>query len=152
MNSRRTAKITLKSSWRLAHYRAIQTCPNPQNGKIFKSIVTTIKIKCSNNFPRRYTVEITYTSLGIKRKFHDMLPWKRLFPSVKIALQRVTNTDWSDKFFKSIPQVRNELTKATTFWKGVITGIKKFFTQWKPAYVINQGPKKKAYRFDEVFR
>ena len=36
---------------------------NAQEIKIFKSNVTTIKIKCSNKFPRRYRVEITYTSL-----------------------------------------------------------------------------------------
>ena len=27
---------------------------NAQESKIFKSIVTTIKVKCSNNFPRPY--------------------------------------------------------------------------------------------------
>ena len=32
---------------------------NAQESKIFKSNTTTIKIKCSNNFPRRYNVEIT---------------------------------------------------------------------------------------------
>ena len=47
---------------------------NAQESKIFKSNVTTIKIKCSNNFPRRYTFKITYTSLGIKRKFHYIFP------------------------------------------------------------------------------
>ena len=36
---------------------------NAQEGEIFKSNVTAIKIKCSNSFPRRYIVEITYTSL-----------------------------------------------------------------------------------------
>ena len=46
------------------------TWPNNSNlsqtaneSKIFQSNVTTIKIKCSNNFPERYSVEITYTSL-----------------------------------------------------------------------------------------
>ena len=34
---------------------------NAQERKIYKSNVTTIKIKCSNNFSRRYSVEITYT-------------------------------------------------------------------------------------------
>ena len=36
---------------------------NAQESKLFKSNVTTIKIKCCNNFPRPYSVEITYTSL-----------------------------------------------------------------------------------------
>ena len=36
---------------------------NAQESKMFKSNVTSVKIKCSNNFPRRYSVEITYTSL-----------------------------------------------------------------------------------------
>ena len=36
---------------------------NAQESKIFKSNVTTIKIKCSNNFLRRYSVGITYKSL-----------------------------------------------------------------------------------------
>ena len=61
MNPRRTAKTTFKSSGRPAHDRAIQT--NAQESKIFKSNATAIKIKCSNNFPRRYSVEITNTSL-----------------------------------------------------------------------------------------
>ena len=34
-----------------------------QESKIFKTNVTNIKIKCPNNFLRRYSVEITYTSL-----------------------------------------------------------------------------------------
>ena len=36
---------------------------NAQESKIFKRNVTAIKIKCSNNFPRPYSVEITHTSL-----------------------------------------------------------------------------------------
>ena len=36
---------------------------NAQKSKIFKSNVTAIKIKCSNNYPRRSSVEITYTNL-----------------------------------------------------------------------------------------
>ena len=36
---------------------------NAQESKILNSNVTTIKIKCSNNFPRPYSVEITYISL-----------------------------------------------------------------------------------------
>ena len=36
---------------------------NAQESKIFKRNVTAIKIKCSNNFPRPYNVEITHTSL-----------------------------------------------------------------------------------------
>ena len=31
--------------------------------KIFKTNATAIQIKCSNNFPRQYSVEITYTNL-----------------------------------------------------------------------------------------
>ena len=34
-----------------------------QETKIFKSNATAIKIKCSNNFTRQYSVEITNTSL-----------------------------------------------------------------------------------------
>ena len=36
---------------------------NAQESKIFKGNVTTIKIKCSDNFPRQYSVEITHKSL-----------------------------------------------------------------------------------------
>ena len=36
---------------------------NAQESKMFKNNANTIKIKCSNNFPWRYSVEITYTSL-----------------------------------------------------------------------------------------
>ena len=36
---------------------------NTQERKIFKSNATAIKIKCANNFPRRYSVEITNISL-----------------------------------------------------------------------------------------
>ena len=36
---------------------------NAQESKVFKSNVITIKIECSNNFPRPHSVEITYTSL-----------------------------------------------------------------------------------------
>ena len=36
---------------------------NAQESKTFKTNVTAIKIKCSNNFPQRYSVEITYTNL-----------------------------------------------------------------------------------------
>ena len=36
---------------------------NGQENKIFKSNAAAIKIKCFNNFPWRYSVEITYTSL-----------------------------------------------------------------------------------------
>ena len=42
---------------------------NAQESKIFKSNVTTINIKCSNNFPRPYSVEITYTSLEYSENF-----------------------------------------------------------------------------------
>ena len=33
---------------------------NAQESKLFKSNVTTIKIKCCNNFPRPYSVEIQF--------------------------------------------------------------------------------------------
>ena len=36
---------------------------NAQESKIFKTNATAIKIKCSNNFPRRYSVQITHTNL-----------------------------------------------------------------------------------------
>ena len=36
---------------------------NSQESKIFKTNKTAIKIKCSNNFPWRYGVEITDTNL-----------------------------------------------------------------------------------------
>ena len=36
---------------------------NAEESKIFKTNATAIKIKCSNNFPRLYSVEMTYTSL-----------------------------------------------------------------------------------------
>ena len=36
---------------------------NAQESKIFKGNVTTIKIKCSNNFPLPYSVEITHKRL-----------------------------------------------------------------------------------------
>ena len=35
---------------------------NAQESKIFKTYATAIKMKCSNNLPRRYSVEITYTN------------------------------------------------------------------------------------------
>ena len=42
---------------------------NAQGSKIFISNVTTIKIKCSNNFPLKYSVEITYTNLEKSENF-----------------------------------------------------------------------------------
>ena len=64
MNPKRTAKTTLKSPWRLAVMtERFKLVTNAQESKIFKSNVTTIKIKCSNNFPRPYSVEITHTRL-----------------------------------------------------------------------------------------
>ena len=68
MNPRRTAKATLKSSWRLAHDQA-KLVTNAQESKIFKSNVTTIKVNCSNNFPRPNSVEITYTNLEQSENF-----------------------------------------------------------------------------------
>ena len=64
MNARRTTKTTLKSSWRLAVMtEQFKLFTNAQESKIFKGNVTTIKIKCSDNFPRQYSVEITHKSL-----------------------------------------------------------------------------------------
>ena len=40
-----------------------------QESKIFKSNATAIKITCSNNFTRRYSVEITNTSLEKSEHF-----------------------------------------------------------------------------------
>ena len=40
-----------------------------QKSKIFKSNTTAIKIKCSNNVPRRYSVEITNKSLESSENF-----------------------------------------------------------------------------------
>ena len=42
---------------------------NAQESKILKSNVTTIKVNCSNNFPRPNSVEITYTSLEQTENF-----------------------------------------------------------------------------------
>ena len=42
---------------------------NAQESKIFKSNVTAIKIKCSKNYPRPYSVEITHTSLEYSENF-----------------------------------------------------------------------------------
>ena len=64
MNPRRTTKITLKSSWQPNDMtEQFKLVTNAQESKILKTNVTTIKIKCPNNFPRRYSVEIIYTSL-----------------------------------------------------------------------------------------
>ena len=64
MNPRRTAKITVKSSDGGLHMtEQFKLVTNAQESKIFKSNATASKIKCSNDFPGRYSVEITYTSL-----------------------------------------------------------------------------------------
>ena len=63
MNPRRTAKITLKSSCGSHMTEQFKVVTNAKEGKIFKSNVTAIKIKCSNNFPLWYSVKITYRSL-----------------------------------------------------------------------------------------
>ena len=42
---------------------------NAQESKIINSNVTTIKIKCSKNFPWRFSVEITYPSLEYSENF-----------------------------------------------------------------------------------
>ena len=42
---------------------------NAQESKIFKTNATAIKIKCSNNFPRQYCVEVTYTILESSENF-----------------------------------------------------------------------------------
>ena len=83
MNQRRTAKMTLKSSWRPAYDRAIQTFQDAQESKIFKTSVTNIKIKCPNNFLRRYSVEITYTSLELSENFIMHTPQNRSFQARK---------------------------------------------------------------------
>ena len=63
-----------------------------QESKIFKTNVTNINIKCLNNFLRRYSVEITYTSLELSENF-IMHTSKQVFPSAKITLQ-ITHSDW----------------------------------------------------------
>ena len=63
-----------------------------QESKIFKTNVTNINIKCLNNFLRRYSVEITYTSLELSENF-IMHTSKQVFPSTKITLQ-ITHSDW----------------------------------------------------------
>ena len=62
---------------------------NAQESKIFKSNVTTIKVNCSNNFPRPNSVEITYTSLEQSENFTIYTL------SAKITLQ-ITHSDWSN--------------------------------------------------------
>ena len=42
---------------------------NAQESKEFKTKATTIKMKCSNNFPWRYSVETTYTNLEYSENF-----------------------------------------------------------------------------------
>ena len=48
---------------------------NAQESKIFKRNVTTIKIKCSNNFPRPYSVELP-TQAWNKAKISPYTPLK----------------------------------------------------------------------------
>ena len=79
MNQRRTAKMTLKSSW----WPAIQLFKDAQESKIFKINVTNINIKCPNNFLRRYSVEITYTSLELSENFIMYTPQNRSFQARK---------------------------------------------------------------------
>ena len=50
MNPRRTAKITLKSYGGLHMTEQCKLVTNAQESKIFQSNVTSIKIKCSDNF------------------------------------------------------------------------------------------------------
>ena len=95
MNSRRTAKITLKSSWRLAHYRAIQTCLKRSKGKIFQSNVTTIKIKVFQQLSTAVYFQNYLHKLGNKAKISLYIPLKRLFPSAKITLL-ISHSDWSN--------------------------------------------------------
>ena len=42
---------------------------NAQESKIFKTKAIAVKIKCSNNFPWRYSVENTYTNLEKSENF-----------------------------------------------------------------------------------
>ena len=54
-----------------------------QESKIFKTNVTNIKIKCLNSFLRRYSVEITYTSLELSENFIMHTPQNRSFQAQK---------------------------------------------------------------------
>ena len=63
MNPRRTAKITLNHHGGLHMTEQFTLVTNAQENKRFKTKATAIKIKCSNNFPGRYSVEITFTNL-----------------------------------------------------------------------------------------
>ena len=64
MNPRRKAKITLKYYYGGLHMtEQFKLVTNAQESKVFKSNATAIKMKCFSNFPRRHSVEITYTSL-----------------------------------------------------------------------------------------
>ena len=84
---------------------------NAQERKIFKTNATAIKIKCSNNFPRRYSVENYLHKLRIKRKFHHIYLRKRLFPSAKITLCRMS----FELSFLSF-QLTNSINLRMTFW------------------------------------
>ena len=68
---------------------------NAQESKIFKSNVTTIKIKCSNNFPRPYSVEITHTSLEQSENFTIYTSENGSSQARKFTLQ-MTHSDWSN--------------------------------------------------------
>ena len=68
---------------------------NAQESKMFKTNAISIKIKCSNNFPWGIVLKLPTQAWNIKRKFHHVYFWKRLFPSAKITLQ-MTHSDWSN--------------------------------------------------------
>ena len=59
---------------------------NAQESKTFKSNVTTIKIKCSNNFPRPYSVEVTHTSLEWRENLKTALSKRENHSTNKSAL------------------------------------------------------------------
>ena len=66
-----------------------------KKAKCFKTNAIAIKIKCSNNFPWGIVLKLPTQAWNIKRKFHHVYCWKRLFPSAKITLQ-MTHSDWSN--------------------------------------------------------
>ena len=65
---------------------------------VFKTNATAIKIKCSKNFPRRYSVEITYTSLEWnKAKITPHIPLKTALSKGSFENEALESEDWSTK-------------------------------------------------------
>ena len=100
MNPRRAAKIKLNHHGGLHMTEQFKLVTNAQESKIFKTNATASKIKCSNNFSRRYSVEMVCVGhLGclLKRaicgEIFALFLSKQLFPSAKITLQ-MTHSDW----------------------------------------------------------